>query len=52
MGWDGFLRQMLDKIDFRRAIELQEDLPRPGSILGYDPGYNHRRFYRQYLVWG
>jgi len=37
MGWDGFLRQMLDKIDFRRAIELQEDLPRPGSNRGYDP---------------
>lgn len=37
--WGGmvFLRQMLDKIGFRRAIELQEDLPRPGSNRGYDP---------------
>jgi hypothetical protein len=37
--WGGmvFLRQMLEKIGLRQAIELQEDLPRPGSNRGYDP---------------
>ncbi len=37
--WGGmiFLRQMMDKIGFRQAIERQEDLPRPGSNRGYDP---------------
>ena len=37
--WGGmvFLRQMLEKIGFRQAIELQEDLPRPGSNRGYNP---------------
>lgn len=32
-----FLRQMMDKIGFARAIEQQEDLPRPGSNRGNDP---------------
>lgn len=37
--WGGmvFLRQMLEKMQFRTAIALQEDLPRPGSNRGYDP---------------
>lgn len=37
--WGGmvFLRQMMDKIGFRQAVERQEDLPRPGSNRGYDP---------------
>lgn len=37
--WGGMvlLRQMLDKLEFRKAVELQEDLPRPGSNRGYDP---------------
>lgn len=37
--WGGMvlLRQMLDKIGFRQAVERQEDLPRPGSNRGYDP---------------
>lgn len=37
--WSGmvFLRQMMDKIGFRQAVDQQEDLPRPGSNRGYDP---------------
>jgi hypothetical protein len=36
MGWHGFfLKQMLDKIEFRKLISDNEDLPRSGSNRGY-----------------
>lgn len=37
--WGGMvlLRQMLDKIDFKRIVESCKDLPQPGSNRGYTP---------------
>lgn len=37
--WGGmvFLRQMLDKIDFKGKVEGCKDLPQPGSNRGYSP---------------
>ena len=37
MGRHVFSRQMLDKTGFHQVMELQDDLPRPGSNRGYDP---------------
>lgn len=36
--WGGmvFLRKMLDKIGFKKLVESNEDLPKPGSNRGYD----------------
>ncbi len=37
-AWGGmvFLRQMLDRLEFRKMVESQADLPSPGSNRGYD----------------
>jgi hypothetical protein len=37
--WGGmvFLRQMLDKIEFKTRVEECTDLPQPGSNRGYSP---------------
>jgi len=32
-----FLRQMLEKLELRKTIEGQSDLPQPGSNRGYSP---------------
>ncbi len=31
------LRQMMEKLELRKAIEAQGDLPQPGSNRGYSP---------------
>ena len=38
-AWGGmvFLRQILDRLNFRQMVEGQPDLPVPGSNRGYDP---------------
>lgn len=38
-AWGGmvFLRQMLDRLDFKQMVSKQADLPVPGSNRGYDP---------------
>jgi hypothetical protein len=35
--WGGmvFLKQMLEKMDFREVVEANPDLPQPGSNRGY-----------------